>query len=228
VSTVTGVGDKPVVHICFHGIGTPGPDADSGEADYFVSEELFLAVLDEIADRTDVRLSFDDGNASDFEIALPAMLGRGLAATFFPLAGLLGQPGYLSAGQVGELAQAGMSIGSHGMMHRSWRGMSQEATREELVAARDVLAAAAGAPVDTAACPFGAYDRGVLKSLREHRYRRVFTSDRRRATPGAWLQARYSVHRGDTPDSVRTGILAGPRPAERARGVVAARLKAWR
>jgi len=56
----------------------------------------------------------------------------------------------------------------------------------------------------------------------------VFTSDRRRARAGAWLQPRYSIKRGDTRDSVREQILA-PRPvAERVRRVAAASIKALR
>jgi len=225
---VTDRGTRRIVHICFHGIGVPGADVAAADEDYFVSEKLFRTVLDEIRDRPEVELSFDDGYASDIEIALPAMTARGLRARFFPLAGRLGKRGYLSADAVGEITSAGMTIGSHGMTHRSWRGMSSDVQQEELVAARDILATAAGCAVDTAACPFGAYDRGVLRALRAQGYTAVFTSDRRRAAPGAWLQPRYSVHRDDTLQAIRVGVLADPAPADRARGAVAARLKAWR
>lgn len=216
------------MHFCFHGIGAPGADVTAADEAYFISENFFLAVLDEIRDRPEVELSFDDGYASDIEIALPAITARGLHARFFPLAGRLGQRGYLSADAVRELASAGMTIGSHGMAHRSWRGMKTDVKREELVAARDILATAAGSAIDAAACPFGDYDRGVLRALRAHGYTAVFTSDRRRAVPGAWLQSRYSVRYDDTLPTVRVGVLADPSPAERARGVAAARLKAWR
>ena len=121
-----------------------------------------------------------------------------------------------------------MAIGSHGMRHRSWRGMDPQARQDELVAARRVLAAAADAPVDTAACPFGAYDRKALAALREQSYTTVFTSDRRRARAGAWLQPRYSVRSGDTIQTVRDDILARPRLTVQARGALAARAKAWR
>ena len=61
-----------------------------------------------------------------------------------------------------------------------------------------MIAEAAGEPVTSAACPFGAYDRQVLAALRRHGYSQVFTSDRRRARLGDWLQPRYSIRRNDT------------------------------
>ncbi|MDX6337464.1 MAG: hypothetical protein QOG05_4804 [Streptosporangiaceae bacterium] len=217
-----------IVGICFHGIGPPPAGLEPEAHDYFVSADLFLGVLDEAARQPAVRLSFDDGYASDVEVALPAVADRGLTATFFPLAGMLGRPGYLDAGGVRALSAAGMGVGTHGMSHRSWRGLDAGSEHEELAVARSLIGAAAGAPVSAAACPFGSYDRRVLGALRRHGYTQVFTSDRRRARAGAWLQPRYSVRRGDTLETVRETILAPPPLAERFRCVAASQVKAWR
>lgn len=217
-----------IVGLCFHGIGHPPAGLEPDAHDYFVGTDLFLAVLDEAVHLPSVRLSFDDGYASDVQVALPALADRGLTATFFPLAGKLGRTGYLDEGGVRALSAAGMAVGSHGMTHRSWRGLDAESEHEELAVARSLIEAAAQAPVTTAACPFGSYDRRALGALRRHGYTQVFTSDRRRARAGAWLQPRYSVRRGDTLDTVRETILA-PRPvSERVRCVAASRVKAWR
>ena len=76
-----------VRNISFHGIGTPeGPEREPDEHRYWVTESAFLRVLDLCASVPNVRLSFDDGNASDAAIALPALLERGLSADFFPIA----------------------------------------------------------------------------------------------------------------------------------------------
>ena len=48
-----------------------------------------------------------------------------------------------------------------------------------------------------AACPFGSYDRRVLRALRRTGYRHVYTSDRGLARRGDWLQARNTVQRAD-------------------------------
>ena len=129
---------------------------------------------------------------------------------------------------VRALSAAGMPVGSHGMWHRSWRGLDAQAEHEELAVARSLIGSAAQATVRAAACPFGCYDRRALGALRRHGYEHVFTSDRRRARAGAWLQPRYSILRSDTLGSIREHILA-PRPvAERVRCAAAARVKAWR
>jgi peptidoglycan/xylan/chitin deacetylase (PgdA/CDA1 family) len=199
-----------MLNLCFHGVGTPERPLEPGEAAYWVDEATFRSVVALVGDRADVRLSFDDGNASDATLALPALLAAGLSAEFFVLAGRLDRTGSLSGAQVRELADAGMGIGSHGMHHRSWRSVDRAAAVEELEVARDRIAAASGRPVEVAACPMGQYDRTVLRRLRRAGFRRVMTSDRAHAHGGAWLQPRYSVRSHDTVDSVRALLDARP------------------
>ncbi|MGF1663651.1 MAG: polysaccharide deacetylase family protein [Kineosporiaceae bacterium] len=206
-----------MINVCFHGVGEPARELEPGEDRYWVGVDTFRAVLDEIATWPDVRISFDDGNASDVVHGLPALQERGLTATFFVLARRLGLPGSLGADDVRALRRAGMTIGSHGMDHRPWRALPPEARERELVTARQRIAEAAGAPVTEAACPLGRYDRRLLADLRSLGYTRVHTSDRRRARPDAWLQPRFSVRRGDTAGSLRSDLLARPGPVRGAR-----------
>lgn len=192
-----------MINLGFHGIGTPERELEPDEDQYWIEAELFEQLLAEAREMPSVRLTFDDGNASDLTIALPALLERGLTASFFVIAGRLGEPGSLTADDVRALAEAGMTIGTHGLRHRPWRSLDEDGYREELDEARAVIAAAAGDPVEEAACPFGAYDRRALRALRLHGYRRVYTVDRRPAQPDAWLQGRYVIRHGDSPDTVR-------------------------
>lgn len=217
-----------LVNVCFHGVGTPGRELELGEDVYWVSTDRFRRILDELASWPQVRISFDDGNASDVDIALPALLEHGLRADFFPVAGRLGSRGSLDDEGVRELRGQDMTIGTHGMRHRSWRGMDPRTHHDELVAARDRLAAAAGAPIESAACPLGQYDRRVLGALRRQGYTEVFTSDRRPARRGAWLQARYSVRRDDTPQTLRAEALTPAPLARRVRAGAVGLVKRWR
>ena len=217
----------PVVNICFHGIGSPGRELEPGEAPYWVTHDGFRRILDEIVTWPEVRLSFDDGNSSDVRHGLPELTARGLRATFFVLAGRLGLPGSLAAEEVRHLHREGMVIGSHGMDHRPWRGMAAAQRHTELQAARERIADAAGTGVSEVACPLGRYDRRLLVDLRRLGYTRVHTSDRRPARPGAWLQPRFSVRAGDTPESLRAEVLRQPRPA-RYRAVAVGLVKRWR
>lgn len=202
-----------LTNLCFHGIGEPGRDLEPGEARYWISRDAYEAILDVLVGRPEVRISFDDGNRSDVAIGLPGLLERGLDATFFVLAARLGKPGSLDHADVAHLRTAGMRIGTHGMDHVSWRGLDPSAVRRELVEARAQIAAAAGAAVTEAALPRGQYDRTTLRHLRRLGYRAVHTSDRTRATPGTWLQPRFSVTATDDAAGVRA--LLAPQPVAR-------------
>ena len=208
-----------VVNLCFHGIGTPERDLEPDEERYWVSEEQFAELLEAAGREPRMRITFDDGNASDAEIALPALRRPGLTASFFVVADRIGKRGSLTAGQLRELAQAGMTIGNHGLKHRSWRSLDERGLGEELVEARAAIADAGGRPVDEASCPFGEYDRRVLAALRERGFRRVYTVDEAPAQPDAWLQARYTIRSTDTPASLerlpgaRNGLVASLRTA---------------
>lgn len=198
------------MNLCFHGIGRPGRTLETGEDRYWIDTDTFFRILDLVAQRPEVRISFDDGNVSDVEIGLPALQERGLVASFFILAGRLGQPGSLCEEDVVALHRNRMIVGSHGMDHRPWRGMSPQARRLELVEARAQLVDIISDRVDRAACPLGQYDRALLRELRELDYHGVYVSDRRWTRPDAWLQPRFSVTSRDTSQSIEHSVLTEP------------------
>lgn len=202
------------VNLCFHGIGAIGREREAGESRYWVGVDTFLRILDVVADHPDVRLSFDDGNRSDVEIALPALLERSLHASFFALAGRLDDGVSLSPDDLRELRSSGMSIGNHGWTHLPWQGLSQADARRELVDARAALAEASGGPIDDAALPLGRYDRHLLQRLSRVGYGKVYTSDRFPARASTWLQSRYSATAADTAESVQSLVTRPPGVAE--------------
>jgi peptidoglycan/xylan/chitin deacetylase (PgdA/CDA1 family) len=195
----------------FHAVGTPPRPLDAGERDVCVERGRFLGILDAVRARPDVRLTFDDGNRSDVDAALPALADRELHAEFFVCAGRLGMPGFLDADDLQALRSAGMSIGLHGMDHVPWRNLSRTELDREIVEAKSALEAALGEPVTTAACPFGAYDRRSLRALGAAGLERIFTSDTGWARADDRLVARNTLHRWDSADSVErmlTGRVA--------------------
>jgi peptidoglycan/xylan/chitin deacetylase (PgdA/CDA1 family) len=197
-----------MINICFHGIGSPRRSLEADEDAYWISEDLYARVLDEVVQRRDVTLSFDDSNISDIELGLDGLLQHQLTATFFVIAGRLGQAGSLAAGDLAELRRHGMKIGTHGMEHVPWRSLTYPQRQREFVDARKIIADAAGAPVCEAALPLGRYDRSVLSNLRGLGYHRVYSSDRRRTSANAWLQSRFSIRADDTIESIRSTVLA--------------------
>jgi peptidoglycan/xylan/chitin deacetylase (PgdA/CDA1 family) len=177
----------------FHGLGAPLRPLDPGEERVWVPRRLFAATLDTVRERSDVEITFDDGNDTDLSIALPELQARGLVATFFPVVDRIGRPNFLDWEGLRGLARAGMGIGNHGMRHRPWRGLGDEQLHEELVIAKERLEVNLDASVLSAACPFGAYGRQVLHRARAAGYARFFTSDGGFARESSWLQPRITV-----------------------------------
>lgn len=185
-----------IVNLTIHGVGPPTRKLDPDEDQTWLSVAQLEMVLDAAVGRDDVRISFDDGNASDIEYVLPRLLERGLTADFFVLAGLIGRPGRTDHDGLAQLRKAGMPIGSHGWAHRDWRRLDDTQMKQEIDDAHDVLAEVAGAPVSRVAIPFGSYDRHVLRRLRQAGVTNAFTSDGGRSRRDWWLQPRTSLHRG--------------------------------
>ncbi|WP_084145029.1 polysaccharide deacetylase family protein [Amycolatopsis jejuensis] len=217
-----------VVNLTVHGIGKPPRELEPGEDHTWVRADQFERVLDAVVERPDVRLTFDDGNASDVEIALPKLIERGLTAEFFLLAGRVGEKGRIDADGIDALLGSGMSVGSHGWAHRDWRRLGGQHVEQEFRIAPRVLARHAGVPVRRVAVPFGSYDRRVLAALRASGVQRVYTSDGGAARGDSWLQPRTSL-RHDLDDAWIDDVLAGaPGIRRRARRTVAKFVKQWR
>ncbi len=208
------------VGVIFHGLGTPGRTLEEGEAPYWVTIERFEMILDSIAalpDPSRVRISFDDGNASDMEIAVPRLLERGLTADVFALTGRLDQAGSLSSSDLRALVSMGMSVGSHGIHHRNLRHVTPKELSQELRRSKAQLEAVLGRAVTDFSIPFGSYNARVLAAIRASGYKVAWSSDRGRMSDHAFLRPRTSF-RADTDDAAVARILKGELPlAEAAR-----------
>lgn len=209
---------RSIINITVHGIGPACRDLEPGEGQTWVSVAQFERVLDAVARRSDVRITFDDGNVSDVEVALPRLVERGLHAEFFLLAGMLGKSGRVDHSGIRALLDAGMAIGSHGWSHRDWRRIDDARAREELDDAHRVLGELTGRPVTRVAIPFGSYDRHVLRRLRTAGVTRAYTSDGGRARPHSWLQARTSLRHDVDIAWIARVLSADTSAARRARG----------
>lgn len=218
-----------ILNLCFHGIGTPGRPLEPDEDLYWVKEEQFTELLDVISRYPSVRVTFDDGNASDAAIALPALRRHNLTAKFFVVADRIDQPGSVSSADIRELVSGGMVVGSHGLRHRPWRSVYGDELHQELAVAASTIAGVSGQPVTEVACPFGSYDRRVLAAIRSAGFRRVYTVDGGSARSQAWIQPRYTVRAADTPADIERRARS-PHPHPLAATVRAGKsaVKRWR
>lgn len=220
------------VLVNFHGLGTPRRELEAGEAPYWITVDAYEAILDMAASgdfgpRTRFGFTFDDGNLSDADIGAPALEKRRFRAHFFPLSSRLDTAGSLTTEDVRRLIDAGHVVGSHGADHVDWRTLDDDGAHRELISARKTLEAATRTPIDTAAIPFGAYDRRTLARLKAAGYRTVYTSDGGPAARHAWLKPRTSV-RADMTEADFADLLSGhegpPRRLRRMAAMIKKRL----
>lgn len=104
-----------------------------------------------------VGLTFDDGYADFPRHALPALLRRGFTATVYIVAGRIGgSNGWESTGPIKalmersavlECADAGMEIGSHGLLHLHLTEMDDETATREIAESRRLLSDLTGSPI---------------------------------------------------------------------------------
>lgn len=199
-----------LLHFNLHGLGDPPSFIPPDENQFWLPRSFFVELLECVAHLPQVRLTFDDGNESDFEVALPELVKRGLRAQFFILAGRIGQRGYLDATQIREMASEGMGIGLHGMDHRSWAECDRKDLEVEVDEARHQIESIVGRPVLRAACPFGAYNAPCLAKLRRSGFERVYTSDGGVTRPDAWLKARNTLQSSDRLSDIQALVERPP------------------
>jgi peptidoglycan/xylan/chitin deacetylase (PgdA/CDA1 family) len=180
--------------LMLHGLGPPPPSISAFEARYWLPEEKFAQIVD-LARHThnQVHLTFDDGNATDIRIALPALRNAGLSASFFIPSSWIGQPGHISEADIRALRAAGMEIGSHGCAHIDWMQIPDQAIAQDVTRSVDRLSSILGEKVETVAVPFGECDLRVLRILRTLGIRRVYTSFRGPCRADAWLVRRHCI-----------------------------------
>lgn len=135
-----------------------------------------------------VVLTFDDGTVDAIDHVLPVLQEFGAPATLFAISGLLGQGNtwasgrlphrdIVSAAQLRELADAGISIGSHTVTHRNLRGAPLADVRNELRDSKTQLEDVLQRPVELFAYPYGGIDPTARAEAERAGYRAACSRD---------------------------------------------------
>jgi peptidoglycan/xylan/chitin deacetylase (PgdA/CDA1 family) len=123
----------------------------------------------------------------------------------------LGRELFLGWDQVRQLADAGMSVGSHGQSHRALAGLDDIAQRRELTESKRFLESSLGREVTAIAYPFGwegTFTARTIELAIEAGYRLAFSSLEGVNHPGAagfrpFALRRLNVGTGDSPSLLR-------------------------
>ena len=89
-------------------------------------------------------ITFDDGYEDGYQYAYPILSQHGFVATFFVIAGKIGESWQLSPAHLRELVAAGNEIGNHSMSHTNMMVMTPERLTVETYGASAIIAGATG------------------------------------------------------------------------------------
>ena len=218
------------IALMYHDVVTDGAFSSSG----FAGEDAAIYKLDRIqfarhlngigetpglvgeseAARMPVFLTFDDGGVSFLTNVAPMLEERGWRGHFFVTTDRIGTPGFLTAGQVHELASRGHVVGSHSCSHpRRISSCSPEQLRHEWSDSVRTLEDLTGLPVTTASVPGGFYSDAVGRAAADAGIRALFTSEPTTCVGrvgDCLLLGRYGIWR-DMPPRASGAIASGAR-----------------
>ena len=173
--------DKGMICLMYHEIRLPSRPLCSdlpGYSRYAVTEDAFRGHLTCLrttgrtglsvsratggdATQPMVVITFDDGHETDLISAAPLLAEVDFSATFFVVAGFVGQQGYLDKTQLRALADLGFEIGCHSMTHAYLNELKEDQLRVEVLDAKKCLEDYIGRRVDHFSCPGGRWSRRV-------------------------------------------------------------------
>jgi len=153
--------------------------------DYLVSRDFNIIHPEQLKSLDDnekksILITFDDGHIGFFKHAFPALLQHKLSAIFFITPDLIDRPKpseYCSWNQLKEMAEAGMSIQSHGQSHDFFADMSNEKSNNELLSSKSNIEKHTLNNVWAISFPGGRYQQKNIKQGQQLGYSHFFTSD---------------------------------------------------
>jgi len=172
-----------------------------------------------------VVLTFDDGCASDYREAYPALRELGMRATFFVVPSYVGTPGYVTWAELREMVAGGMEIGSHSLTHPFMDALDESGVAREFGQSKAILEDRLGCAVTAASLPRGSEPKSFRGVLRDLGYAAFCTSRVGWWYPGTnpFVIPRIGVRRGTAIDEVAAITAGAPRALWRMQGVDAAK-----
>jgi peptidoglycan/xylan/chitin deacetylase (PgdA/CDA1 family) len=208
----------------YHGLvdGAAKVERPGTDAKYWIRAEQFREHLEEIvqlgrqvvpledawygargAAEDHVVLTFDDGLASDYELAYPLLSKLGLRATFFVNTGNVGKEGYVSWKNIAQMQRGGMSFQSHSHDHVDLSRLSWGTLESQLTISKLILEARLGCPVDFLSVPYGLVNKRVVEAALRAGYGALCNSLSWPARPHAREVNRVAVYGSTTSRDLR-------------------------
>ena len=158
-------------------------------------------------------ITFDDGFADNFDLALPTLKRSGLTAAVFVVAATLDRghtvdwvddpPEFtletLTRDQIQMLDAEGIDIGSHSLFHKNLTTLTYEECVEDLTTSRLILEEIVSKPVPYLAYPRGLWNETVAKAAQAAGYSGAFSLPIGPEAVGAFSMPRIGIWRDNGP-----------------------------
>ena len=126
--------------------------------------KLSVLTVSELLDRkksSTISLTFDDGWAGAFNIAMPILKEFGYRCTYFITKDFVGREGFIDEKKIIMAAEAGMEIGVHGTTHRMLSNCSKDEIIWEFTNCKEYLESLTGQKVVSGSIPGGDWNETI-------------------------------------------------------------------
>jgi peptidoglycan/xylan/chitin deacetylase (PgdA/CDA1 family) len=193
---------------------TMRPEAFAAQMAYLASHRIPVVSMSALLDALEgkatlppraVVITFDDGRVNQYTNAVPELRKYRFPATFFPFVHAMDRnPRYFTWAQFREMMGAGMSVGSHGVLHVRVDRVTGPKLHEEVSGSRATLQQRLGA----AATEFYSYPFGALAAAGDSAVRAAGYRAARAYGGGTWnsLATRWRLRSVPMTESMRTFV----------------------
>lgn len=181
--------------IMYHHIRSYDREDDPIGTNLSISEEIFSQYLDYLKDdgyttitfdslnkfpdnalpQKPIILTFDDGYDDNYR-AYKLLQKNSMVGTFYIISNYIDRVGHLTLGQITEMSESGMEIGSHTMNHPDLANISEEKLASEIIESKARLEEIVKKPVESFCYPAGKYNLDVVKMVEDAGYKTATTT----------------------------------------------------
>jgi len=148
--------------------------------------EFIANINNSTVEKNHITIAFDDGYESVYANAFPIMEEYSLKGIVFPISGYIGKTNdwdvtfgvnktmHLTKTQLLTLSENGWEIGSHSHLHRSFKWMSNDGIKNDVVTSKRIIENIIGKEVTSFCLPFGDYTRKAIEIIEEAGFNNLF------------------------------------------------------
>jgi len=163
---------------------TVSPESFARQVDWLKRKSFQFLSLDEVIMRPKVNLgeravalTFDDGFRDNYENGFSLLLRHQKSAALFVVVDWIGQKDFMSWSEIRELADAGVTMGSHSLSHR-WLPniMDERELDDEIFGSKKIIEDRLGREVRHFCYPVGGVDERVAERVKRAGYKAAWVA----------------------------------------------------